>query len=234
SETVHSPPSSHHLLSDQPQITATSSPTVQYQPPWLDHHLSSTLQHNSQSRTSYNQYHCMHCTSQSNPHTPSAMRSIVQSSSSHLQNNNNPTMKASTVNTSETNKTTMDSMQQITMNSSSSNLKTQFIPSYIIYRVKHQSDHTCQVQSSNPIMTNSLDVETMTTSWISSIDDNNHESVSSSSTDKYEFEKLNQKQNHSSSEGSIFSDSDVQQLDEFNGSTSVNFERAPTFLIPNL
>ncbi|CAF5166243.1 unnamed protein product, partial [Rotaria magnacalcarata] len=85
-------------------------------------------------------------------------------------------MKASTVNTSETNKTTMDSMQQITMNSSSS--------------VKHQSDHTCQGQSSNPIMTNSLDVETMTTSWISSIDDNNHESVSSSSTDKYEFEKL--------------------------------------------
>ncbi|CAF4337427.1 unnamed protein product [Rotaria socialis] len=221
SETVHSPPSSHHLLSDQPQITSTSSPTVQYQPPWLDHHPSSTLQYNSQSRTSYNQYHCKHCTSQSNPHTPSATRPIVQPSLSHLQNNNNnPTTKTPTVNTSETNKTTMDSMQQIIMNSSSS--------------VKHQSDHISQVQSANPIMTNSLDAETMTTSWISSIDDNNHESASSSSTDKYEFGKSNQKQNHSSSEGSIFSDSDVQQSDDINGSASVNFERAPTFLIPNL
>ncbi|CAF4910046.1 unnamed protein product, partial [Rotaria socialis] len=57
---------------------------------------------------------------------------------------------------------------------------------------------------------------TMTTSWISSIDDNNHESASSSSTDKYEFGKSNQKQNHSSSEGSIFSDSDVQQSDDIN------------------
>ncbi|CAF5129089.1 unnamed protein product, partial [Rotaria sp. Silwood1] len=80
SKTVHSPPASHHLLSDsQQQITSSASPTVQYQPPWLDHHPSSTLQYHSQSRTSFNQYHCIHCTSQSHPQTPSSIRPTIQS-----------------------------------------------------------------------------------------------------------------------------------------------------------
>lgn len=66
------------------------------------------------------------------------------------------------------------------------------------------------------------------------MDDNNHGSISSSSTDKYEYGNSIQKQHHASSEGSLFSDSDVQQLDETNGLTSVSFERTPTFLIPNV
>lgn len=65
----------------------------------------------------------------------------------------------------------------------------------------------------------------MTTSWASSTDDNNHENISSSSTD---HRKSINKQNHSSSEGSIFSDSDIQQSPPL-----VNFERGPSFLMPN-
>ncbi|CAF4042280.1 unnamed protein product, partial [Rotaria sordida] len=224
SETVHSQPSSHHLISDQQQqqqITSLVSPTVQYQPPWLDHHPSSTLQYHSQSRTSFNQYHCIHCTSQSHPQTPSSIRPTIQSSVSHHQNNN-LLIKTSNVNMNEIiNKTIMDkNLQQTTMNSSP--------------LVKHQSNYVPQVQSSNPTMINSLGEETMTTSWTSSMDDNNHENISSSSIDKYKHEKSIHKQNRSSSEGSIFSDSDVQQQDETNGSTLINFERGPSFLIPNV
>ncbi|CAF0893755.1 unnamed protein product [Rotaria sp. Silwood1] len=221
SKTVHSPPASHHLLSDsQQQITSSASPTVQYQPPWLDHHPSSTLQYHSQSRTSFNQYHCIHCTSQSHPQTPSSIRPTIQSPASHHHQNNSLIIKSSILNTNDINKTTMDSLQQITMNSSP--------------LVKHTSDYISQVQPSNLTMINSLGDETMTTSWISSMDDNNHENVSSSSTDKYKHEKSISKQNHSSSEGSIFSDSDIQQQDETNGSTLINFERGPSFLIPNV
>ncbi|CAF2978106.1 unnamed protein product [Rotaria sp. Silwood2] len=221
SETIHSPPSSHPLLSEQQekQITSPVSPSVQYQPPWLDHHPSSTLQYHSQSRPSFNQYHCVHCTSQSHPQTPLSIRPTIQSPASHHQNNN-LIIKSSIVNTNDKNKTTTDNLQQITMNS--------------LPLVKHQSEYVSQVQPSNPMMINSLGEETMTTSWTSSMDDNNRENVSSSSTDKYNHEKTNHKQNHSSSEGSVFSDSNVQQQDEANESTLINFERGPTFLIPNV
>ena len=75
----------------------------------------------------------------------------------------------------------------------------------------------------------------MITSWASSIDGNNPESISSSSTDKNEPTKSIHEQIHSSSEGSIFSDSDIQQQqDESNTSPLVNFERRPSFLIPNV
>jgi hypothetical protein len=73
----------------------------------------------------------------------------------------------------------------------------------------------------------------MTTSWSSSTEASNRESVSSSSTDKNEQRKANNEQICSSSEGSIFSDSDHQQ-DESNTSPLVNFERGPSFLIPNV
>jgi len=76
-----------------------------------------------------------------------------------------------------------------------------------------------QLQSSNPIMINSLGGETMTTSWASSTDDNN-------------TEKSNNKQEQTSSDGSIFSDADRQQQEEHNTSPLVNFERGPSFLIP--
>ncbi len=75
----------------------------------------------------------------------------------------------------------------------------------------------------------------MITSWTSSIDGNNPESISSSSTDNHEHGKLLHEQEHLSSEGSIFSDSDIQQQqDESNTLPSVNFERRPSFLIPNV
>ena len=75
----------------------------------------------------------------------------------------------------------------------------------------------------------------MTTSWSSSINDNYHNNVSSSSsTDHYQYEKSIHGKNHLSSEGSIFSDSDVQQQDEFNKPLVDNFERGPTFLVPNI
>lgn len=69
----------------------------------------------------------------------------------------------------------------------------------------------------------------MTTSWSSSNDDNNHQSISSSSTDKNSNEK-----SINNSEGSIFSDSDIQQQEELNAASLVNFERGPSFLIPNV
>jgi hypothetical protein len=74
----------------------------------------------------------------------------------------------------------------------------------------------------------------MTTSWSSSTDDNNPKSSSSSSTDKNQHGKSIHKQNHLSSEGSLFSDSDIQQQEESNTSPLVNFERGPSFLIPNV
>jgi hypothetical protein len=74
----------------------------------------------------------------------------------------------------------------------------------------------------------------MTTSWSSSTDDNNHENISSSSTGKNEHGKSIHKQDHLSSEGSIFSDSDIQQQEESNTSPLVNFERGPSFFIPNV
>jgi hypothetical protein len=71
----------------------------------------------------------------------------------------------------------------------------------------------------------------MTTSWASSIDNNKHGSISSSSTDKNEHEKSID----SSSEGSIFSDSDIHQKEEESHKLPlVNFERGPSFLIPNV
>ncbi|CAF4793786.1 unnamed protein product, partial [Rotaria magnacalcarata] len=54
-------------------------------------------------------------------------------------------------------------------------------------RVKRQSQYAPPEpppQSSNPMMINSLGAETMTTSWASSTDASNHESISSSITDK--------------------------------------------------
>jgi hypothetical protein len=47
----------------------------------------------------------------------------------------------------------------------------------------------------------------MTTSWASSTDASNRESVSSSSTDKNDQRKMIDEHSRSSSEGSIFSDS---------------------------
>ncbi len=79
-------------------------------------------------------------------------------------------------------------------------------------------------------------LETMITSWTSSIDGNNPESISSSSIDKNQHGKSIHEQEHSSSEGSIFSDSDIQQQQQDESTTSplVNFERGPSFLIPNV
>jgi hypothetical protein len=73
-----------------------------------------------------------------------------------------------------------------------------------------------------------LILETMTTSWSSSTDDHHHENISSSSTDK------NEKPNHSNSEGSIFSDANLPAQEESNPTALVNFERGPSFLIPNV
>jgi hypothetical protein len=78
--------------------------------------------------------------------------------------------------------------------------------------------------------------ETMTTSWASSTDDHHAESISSSSsTDKNIH---GNKQVQSSSEGSLFSDSDIQlqkQQEEEVSNTSalVQFERGPSFLMAN-
>ena len=75
----------------------------------------------------------------------------------------------------------------------------------------------------------------MTTSWASSIDISNHESVisSSSSTDKNEQRKIIHEHSRSSSEGSLFSNSDLQH-DESNRLALINQERRPTFLMPNI
>jgi hypothetical protein len=73
----------------------------------------------------------------------------------------------------------------------------------------------------------------MTTSWASSTDVSNHESISSSSTDKNEQRKIINEHSRSSSEGSLFSDSDNQQ-DESNRSALIDHERRPTFLMPTV
>jgi hypothetical protein len=49
---------------------------IQYQPPWIDHQSSSTLQYHSQL---HNHHYCVQCTSQSHPHTPSAIRTTLRS-----------------------------------------------------------------------------------------------------------------------------------------------------------
>ena len=59
----------HHFVPDPLQTT------VQYQPPWLDHP-SSSFQYRSQPHTPYH-HHCIHCTSQSHPHTPSSIRTTT-------------------------------------------------------------------------------------------------------------------------------------------------------------
>ncbi len=76
-------------------------------------------------------------------------------------------------------------------------------------------------------------LETMTTSWASSTDASNRESVSSSSTNRNEQRKTVNEHSRSSSEGSLFSDSDNQQ-DESNTSALIDQERRPTFLMPTL
>ena len=73
-------------------------------------------------------------------------------------------------------------------------------------------------------------VETMTTSWASSSDDQTRTSVSSSTDGKVHGNGHDQ----ASSENSLFSDSDIQLDDEQSLATGlVQFERGPTFLIPN-
>jgi hypothetical protein len=74
----------------------------------------------------------------------------------------------------------------------------------------------------------------MTTSWASSADDHHHsESSSSSSTNQ---NRPDDKPDQSSSEGSLFSDSDhqLQQEEISNTSALVQFERGPSFLMPNV
>ena len=77
-------------------------------------------------------------------------------------------------------------------------------------------------------------LETMTTSWASSADDHHPESTSSSATDR---NKQGGKPDQSSSEGSLFSDFELQspqqQEEVSTNSTSVQFERGPSFLMPN-
>jgi hypothetical protein len=76
---MRSPPlPSHHLILDQQQTT------VQYQPPWLDHP-SSSFQYRSQPHTPYHHPYCMHCTSQSHPHTPSSIRTST-TATRHMHN----------------------------------------------------------------------------------------------------------------------------------------------------
>ncbi|CAF3856734.1 unnamed protein product [Adineta steineri] len=208
SEAIHSPLSSHHLLSDQQQQRTLSSPLVQYQPPWLDHHSSSTLHYHTQSHTPYNHSHCIYCTSQSHPHTPSSIHRMLHTSTCHHQNNNNTSIAI----TNESTQMTSDNNQMTTHN------------------VSLAEDQSC----TEPIM-DSLGEENMITSWTSSSDDTNPESISTSAAaDKIQHEKINNEQEHLSSEGSIFSDSDIQQQDETNTSPSVNFERGPSFFTPNV
>ena len=79
-------------------------------------------------------------------------------------------------------------------------------------------------------------IETLTTSWESSPDVSRHESTSSSSSSsasKDEQRKIIPEHSRSSSEGSLFSDSDNQQ-DESNISTQLDQERRPTFLMPTV
>jgi hypothetical protein len=73
----------------------------------------------------------------------------------------------------------------------------------------------------------------MTTSWASSTDGSNRESASSSSTDKNDQRKIIKEHSRSSSEGSLFSDSDNQH-DESNILSLIDQERRPTFLMPTV
>lgn len=73
----------------------------------------------------------------------------------------------------------------------------------------------------------------MTTSWTSSTDSSNRESISSSITNTNEQRKRFDEHSRSSSEGSLFSNSDRQQ-DELNTSALNDDERRPTFLMPNV
>ncbi|UJR27386.1 hypothetical protein I4U23_008676 [Adineta vaga] len=170
SESVRSPAlSSHHSVLDQQQLS-----TVQYQPPWIDHP-SSSFQYRSQPHTPYHHHHhyCVHCTSQSHPHTPSSIRTSTR--------HNHPTQQ-------QTNNTNIRTNHEVrwpvetTLNSSP--------------LVKRQSQYAPPPllppppQPSNSMMINSLGGETMTTSWASSTDASNRESVSSSSTDQNEQRKI--------------------------------------------
>lgn len=65
----------HHFIADPAQAA------VQYQPPWLDHP-SSSFQYRSQPHTPYH-HHCIHCTSQSHPHTPSSIRTTTATRPKH-------------------------------------------------------------------------------------------------------------------------------------------------------
>lgn len=216
SESIRSPPlPSHHLILDQQQST------VQYQPPWLDHP-SATFQYRSQPHTPYHHHHyCVHCTSQSHPHTPSSMRTSTTARHGHhiQQQMNSPNMRTSEI------RWPLDTP----MNSSP--------------MVKRQSQYAPPPfippppQPSNPMMINSLGGETLTTSWASSTDVSHHESTSSStssSTNKDEQRKIIPEHSRSSSEGSLFSDSDNNQQDDSNISALVDQERRPTFLMPTV
>ncbi|CAF1198700.1 unnamed protein product [Adineta ricciae] len=200
SDTIHSVISSPHQLSDSQQQRAVSPSSVQYQPPWLDYPAPSTLQYRSQSHISYglHRHHCLHCTSQSHPHTPSSTHRTIPSSLFQQDHNTNPMIKLST---NETN------------------------PSVI------NSPKIMEHQSSNPPMMKSVGEGTVVTSWASSLNGNQLESMSSSSTDKRSHPV---KENHASSESSIFSDIDIQQPDNSNSSPLMNFERGPSFLIPDV
>ena len=73
-------------------------------------------------------------------------------------------------------------------------------------------------------------LETMTTSWASSSDDQNSTSVPSSTDGKTHGNH----QNQASSENSLFSDSDHQPDEESSPTPAlVHFERGPSFLTPN-
>ncbi|CAF0808808.1 unnamed protein product [Rotaria sordida] len=214
SESIRSPSSlpSHHYILDQQQPTS-----VQYQPPWLDHP-SSSFQYRSQSHTPYQHQHhhhhyCIHCTSQSHPHTPSSIRTTT---TRHMHNIPQQTNSQNIINNE------VRWPIETTMNSSPI--------------VKRQSQYAPPPSSSNPMMINSLGAETMTTSWASSTDGSNRESTSSSSsaTHNNEQRKMINQHSRSSSEGSLFSDSDNQQ-DESNISVlNGDHERRPTFLMPNI
>ncbi|CAF5194315.1 unnamed protein product, partial [Rotaria magnacalcarata] len=211
---IRSPPllPSHHFLLDQQQ-----NPSVQYQPPWLDHP-NSSLQYRSQSHTPYHhqqqqQHYCIHCTSQSHPHTPSSIRTTTRP----MHNIHHQTTHSSSMLNNE-----IRWPIETTMNSSP-----------LVKRQSQYAPPEPPPQSSNPMMINSLGAETMTTSWASSTDASNHESISSSITDKNEQRKRTQEHSRSSSEGSLFSDSDNEQH-ELNNSSLNDNERRPTFLMPTV
>ncbi|CAF1602833.1 unnamed protein product [Adineta steineri] len=205
---------SHHSVLDQQPISS-----VQYQPPWLDHP-SQSFQYRSQPHTPYHHHYCIHCTSQSHPHTPSSIRTTTTTRPKHnIQQQNN-------INSNIRNNNDVRWPMETTVNSSP--------------LMKRQSQYAAPPlippppQPSNSMMINSLGGETMTTSWASSTDDSNRESVPSSSSppiDRKEQRKIIHENSRSSSEGSLFSDSDNQQ-NESNLSVLIDQERRPTFLMP--